>query len=95
MVSGIGPSILGHQHPAITKALHAQTDAYLHTLVYGEFILSPQTRLAAALTGRLPSSLDNVYFLSTGTEATEVAMKLAKRHTGRAEMVAIRNSYHG
>jgi acetylornithine/succinyldiaminopimelate/putrescine aminotransferase len=95
MVSGIGPSLLGHQHPAITKALHAQTDAYLHTLVYGEFILSPQTRLAAALTDRLPSSLDNVYFLSTGTEATEVAMKLAKRYTGRAEIIAIRDSYHG
>ncbi len=95
MVSGIGPSLLGHQHPSITAALHHQVDQYLHTLVYGEFILSPQTRLAAAIADRLPSSLNNVYFLSTGTEATEVAMKLAKRYTGRADMVAIKNSYHG
>jgi acetylornithine/N-succinyldiaminopimelate aminotransferase len=95
MVSGIGPSLLGHQHPTISAALHQQVDSYLHTLVYGEFVLSPQTRLAAALADRLPSSLNNVYFLSTGTEATEVAMKLAKRYTGRADMVAIKNSYHG
>jgi acetylornithine/N-succinyldiaminopimelate aminotransferase len=95
MVSGIGPSLLGHQHPSITAALHHQVDQYLHTLVYGEFILSPQTRLAAALADWLPSSLNNVYFLSTGTEATEVAMKLAKRYTGRVDMVAIKNSYHG
>lgn len=95
MVSGIGPSLLGHQHPSITAALHHQVDQYLHTLVYGEFILSPQTRLAAAIADRLPSSLNNVYFLSTGTEATEVAMKLAKRYTRRADMVAIKNSYHG
>src|SRR5690606_26092707 len=68
---------------------------YLHTLVYGEMILSPQVQLATKLASILPEKLDNVYFLSSGTEATEAAMKLAKRHTGRYEICAFRDAYHG
>lgn len=95
LISGIGPSLLGHQHPAIKNAIKSQTEKYLHTLVYGEFILSPQTQLAYELLRYLPASLNNIYYLSTGTEATELAMKLAKRYTGRSEIAAVEKSYHG
>jgi len=95
LISGIGPSLLGHNNPAIIEAIKAQTDKYLHTLVYGEFILSPQAKLTRMLIDLLPPKLNNVYLLSTGTEATELAMKLSKRVTGRREIVAMNNSYHG
>jgi acetylornithine/succinyldiaminopimelate/putrescine aminotransferase len=95
LISGIGPSILGHQHPSIIEAIKSQADKYLHTLVYGEFILDPQTLLADALVKLLPPQLDNIYYLSTGTEATEMAMKLAKKYTGRQEIIASNQSYHG
>jgi acetylornithine/N-succinyldiaminopimelate aminotransferase len=95
LISGIGPSILGHQHPRIIEAIKNQADKYLHTLVYGEFVLSPQTLLAEALVKLLPSPLDNIYYLSTGTEAVELAMKLSKKFTGRHEIIASNLSYHG
>lgn len=95
LIAGISVSSLGHCHPAVVQAIKDQADRYLHTLVYGEFVLSPQVQLASLLTQQLPASLDSVYFVNSGTEATEGAMKLAKRATGRSEIIACRNAYHG
>ncbi len=95
LICGIGPSLLGHNHPKIIEAIHQQTDRYLHTMVYGEYVLSPQAEMAELLVQQLPDQLDNVYFLSTGTEAVEAAMKLAKRATGRSEIISMYNAYHG
>jgi acetylornithine/succinyldiaminopimelate/putrescine aminotransferase len=95
LIAGIGVSCLGHGHPAVIKAIKHQADQYLHTMVYGEFVLSPQTRLASLLCSVLPESLNNVYFVNSGTEATEGAMKLAKRFTGRQEIIACKKAYHG
>ena len=95
LIAGIGVSCLGHFHPAVVKAIKKQADTYLHTLVYGEFVLSPQVQLATLLSQHLPSSLDSVYFTNSGTEATEGAMKLAKRVTGRTHIVSCFNAYHG
>ena len=95
LIAGIGVSALGHSHPSVLKAIHEQADKYLHTLVYGEFVLAPQVQYATLLTQNLPPSLDSVYFTNSGTEATEGAMKLAKRYTGRSEIVSMRNAYHG
>ncbi|MCO6478112.1 MAG: aspartate aminotransferase family protein [Phaeodactylibacter sp.] len=95
LIAGIGVSCLGHRHPAVVEAVKAQLDKYLHTLVYGEFVLAPQVQLAERLAQALPGPLDSVYFVNSGTEATEGAMKLAKRHTGRYEIVACKKAYHG
>jgi acetylornithine/N-succinyldiaminopimelate aminotransferase len=95
LISGIGPNVLGHRHPRVTAAIHAQTDKYLHTLVYGEYVLAPQVQLATLLAQTLGGGLDSVYLTNSGAEATEGAMKLAKRQTGRTEFVACRNAYHG
>ena len=94
-ISGISVSSLGHCHPDVVNAVTSQVAKYMHTLVYGEYVLSPQVLLAKALADVLPESLSNVYFLNSGTEATELAMKLAKRYTGRQEIIACRNAYHG
>jgi acetylornithine/succinyldiaminopimelate/putrescine aminotransferase len=95
LISGIGVSGLGHRNPRVVAAIKNQVDKYLHTIVYGEFVLSPQVELATLLTAHLPESLDSVYFVNSGTEATEGAMKLAKRFTNRSEIIACRNAYHG
>jgi acetylornithine/succinyldiaminopimelate/putrescine aminotransferase len=95
LISGIGVSGLGHRNPSVVAAIKNQVDKYLHTIVYGEFVLSPQVELATLLTAHLPESLDSVYFVNSGTEATEGAMKLAKRFTNRGEIIACRNAYHG
>ena len=95
LIAGIGVSGLGHRNPAVVQAAKEQLDKYLHTLVYGEFILAPQVRLAELLAQNLPDPLDSVYYVNSGTEATEGAMKLAKRYTGRPEIVACKNAYHG
>jgi acetylornithine/succinyldiaminopimelate/putrescine aminotransferase len=95
LIAGIGVSALGHSHPSVLKAIHEQADKYLHTLVYGEFVLAPQVQYATLLTQNLPPSLNSVYFTNSGTEATEGAMKLAKRYTGRSEIIAMKNAYHG
>lgn len=95
LISGIGVSNIGHRHPNVVKALKDQIDQHLHVMVYGEFVQSPQVRLAEALTKTLPSQLDSVYLLNSGSEAVEGAMKLAKRYTGRSELVACQNAYHG
>jgi acetylornithine/succinyldiaminopimelate/putrescine aminotransferase len=95
LVSGISVSNIGHRHPAVTLAIEEQIHKYLHLNVYGEFIQSPQVRLAQKLVSLLPGSLDSVYFVNSGSEAIEGAMKLAKRYTGRFEVIAFNNAYHG
>ena len=95
LIAGISVSILGHRHPSVQKAVQAQLDKYWHTLVYGEFVLSPQVQLATLLTRNLPQTLNSVFFTNSGTEAIEGAMKLAKRFTGRTHFIAARNAYHG
>jgi acetylornithine/succinyldiaminopimelate/putrescine aminotransferase len=95
LIAGIGVSCLGHRHPAVVKAVKEQADRYMHTLVYGEFVLSPQVDLATLLSEQLPRELDSVYFVNSGAEATEGAMKLAKRYTGRGEIIACKKAYHG
>lgn len=94
LIAGIGVSALGHRHPRVEAAVLEQTGRYWHTLVYGEYILTPQVQLASLLAGQLPG-LDAVYLVNSGTEATEGAMKLAKRYTGRPDIVACRKAYHG
>jgi acetylornithine/succinyldiaminopimelate/putrescine aminotransferase len=95
LISGIGVSSLGHNHPKIIEAIHQQSSQYLHTLVYGEFILSPQVQLASLLAQQLPEKLNCSYFVNSGTEATEGAMKLAKRYTGRPKIISCKKAYHG
>ncbi len=95
LVSGVSVSNLGHGHPAVVEAVKKQAETYMHLMVYGEFIQSPQTEYAGWLVRNLPESLNNVYYVNSGSEAIEGAMKLAKRFTGRPEIVAFNNSYHG
>lgn len=95
LIAGIGVSSLGHRHPRVVAAAKAQLDKYLHTIVYGEFVLAPQVQLATLIVEQLPAPLDSVYFTNSGTEATEGAMKLAKRYTGRHEFISASRSYHG
>ena len=95
LISGISVSSLGHCHPKVVEAITKQANTFMHTIVYGEFVQSPQVNLAKAITDFLPSSLDSVYFVNSGAEATEGAMKLAKRVTGRTEIISFKNAYHG
>lgn len=94
-ISGIGVNNLGHGHPEILKAIHNQADNYLHTMVYGEHIQSPQVLLAKKLTDHLPISLNKVFFLSSGAEAIDCAIKTARKSTGRKKIYSFKNSYHG
>ena len=94
-ISGIAVSNSGHRHPKVVEAIKYQADKYLHVMVYGEFIQSPQVLLAQAIIDCLPKSFGSVYFVNSGSEASEGAMKLAKRFTGRRKMIAFRNAYHG
>jgi acetylornithine/succinyldiaminopimelate/putrescine aminotransferase len=95
LVSGFAVSNTGHRHPKVIQAIKDQADKYLHLTVYGEYIQSPQIKFASKLASILPSTLSSIYFVNSGAEATEGAMKLAKRYTGRAEIIACKNSYHG
>jgi acetylornithine/succinyldiaminopimelate/putrescine aminotransferase len=95
LVSGIAVSNTGHRHPKVLEAIRDQLDRFLHLNVYGEFIQSPQVHLAERLTGLLPKKLDSVYFVNSGSEAIEGALKLAKRFTGRTEIISFIDSYHG
>ncbi len=95
LIAGIGVSVLGHNQPAVVEAVCQQATTYMHTLVYGEFVLAPQAQYAKLLADNLPEGLDNVYFVNSGSEATEGAMKLAKRATGRREVISAIRSYHG
>lgn len=95
LIAGIGVSALGHCHPKVVDAINKQAVKYAHTMVYGEYILSPQVQLAKFICDLLPKNLDSVYFTNSGTEATEGAMKLAKRFTNKTEIISCYNSYHG
>ena len=93
--SGISVSSLGHRHPHVIQAIKDQLDKHLHTMVYGEHIHLPQVEYATLLTAQLDASLNAIYYLNSGSEVIEAAMKLAKRHTGRYEIISARKAYHG
>lgn len=102
LISGISVSNVGHRHPKVLQAIKDQLDKYMHQLVYGEFVQNPQVLLATTLIGTLSNFktyrediIDNVYFTNSGAEAVEGAMKLAKRYTGKPEIISCRNAYHG
>ncbi|MFY7840493.1 MAG: aspartate aminotransferase family protein [Lacibacter sp.] len=95
LIAGISVCNVGHRHPKVVAAIQEQLDKYMHLIVYGEFVETPQVQYAKLLTDHLPASLNSVYFTNSGAEATEGAMKLAKRVSNRAEIVAFKNSYHG
>jgi len=95
LISGVSVSNTGHRHPKVVKAVKDQVDSYMHLMVYGEMIQSPQVKYAARLTGLLPPQLDSCYFVNSGSEAVEGALKLAKRFTGRSRIIYFRNAYHG
>lgn len=95
LIAGISVCNIGHCHPAVVRAIQHQSEQYLHLLVYGELIETPQVAYAHYLAQHLPPSLDAVYFTNSGAEAVEGAMKLAKRSTGRTNIIAFNKSYHG
>lgn len=95
LIAGIGVSNVGHCHPAVVEAVKNQAESYMHIMVYGEFVQSPQVNFAKALADVLPANLNCTYFVNSGAEAVEGAMKLAKRYTHRTEIISCNNSYHG
>ena len=95
LISGIGVSNVGHRHPQVVNACKAQLDQYMHLMVYGEYVQSPQAQLAKALTDTLPDPLKAVYLVNSGSEAIEGAIKLAKRFTGRPNIISCIDAYHG
>jgi acetylornithine/succinyldiaminopimelate/putrescine aminotransferase len=95
LISGVSVSNLGHHHPQIIAAIKAQVDKYMHLMVYGELIQSPQLQFAELLSQQLPDQLNSIYLVNSGSEAIEVAMKLAKRITGRSKIISCQNAYHG
>jgi len=95
LIGGISVCNIGHGHPAVKEAIKQQVDKYTHIMVYGELIQSPQVLYAQMLTQHLPDNLDTVYFTNSGTEATEGALKLARRVTGKTDIISCNNSYHG
>jgi putrescine aminotransferase len=95
LIAGISVSNVGHRHPKVVEAIKAQVDKYMHLMVYGEYIQTPQVQLATRLLQTLPKKFESVYFVNSGAEATEGALKLAKRYTGRGRIVSCINAYHG
>lgn len=95
LISGISVCNLGHSNEAVLQAIAKQSRTYMHTMVYGEFVQSPQVAYAIALSQKLPDTLNCVYFTNSGSEATEGALKLAKRYTGRTKIISFNKSYHG
>ncbi|MEZ2337741.1 aspartate aminotransferase family protein [Mucilaginibacter sp. RCC_168] len=95
LISGIGVSSLGHGNPKVIAAIKHQVDQYMHLMVYGEYVQTPQVRFAEKLVSVLPQNMESVYFTNSGAEAVEGALKLAKRYTGRQQIIACHNSYHG
>ena len=95
LIAGISVCNIGHRHPAVVDAIKKQADDYLHIMVYGELIENPQVQYARLLSSHLPGNLQSVFYTASGSEATEGAMKLAKRYTGRTKIVSFKNSYHG
>lgn len=95
LVAGVSACTLGHCHPRVVNAVKDQAEKYMHVMVYGEFIQAPQLDLAKSLAEILPDTLNCTYFVNSGVEAIEASMKLAKRYTGRSEIISCKNSYHG
>src|SRR6185437_695064 len=95
LIGGISVCNIGHRHPKVIEAIKEQADKYLHVMVYGELVQSPQVQYAEQLAKHLPENLDCVYFTNSGTEATEGAIKLARRSTNRTDIISCNNSYHG
>lgn len=95
LVSGVSVSNVGHKNPKIIEAINNQLQKYMHLMVYGEYVLSPQVLYAQLLTKNLPEKLNSVYYVNSGSEAIEGAMKLAKRFTGKQNIIACKNAYHG
>ena len=95
LISGISVSSIGHSHPSVIKAIIGQTKKHLHLMVYGEYIQSPQVKLAVKLSDLTDHLLNSVYFVNSGSEAIEGAIKLARRYTGKKEIIACENAYHG
>jgi acetylornithine/N-succinyldiaminopimelate aminotransferase len=95
LIAGVSVSNIGHNNPMVIKAVKEQLDKHMHLMVYGEFIQKPQVQLAEKLCSLLPGKLNSVYFTSSGSEAVEGSIKLARRHTGRHEVISFRNAYHG
>jgi len=95
MIGGISVCNIGHCHPAVVKAIKKQAETYLHVMVYGELVQSPQVKYAELIAKHLPANLDSVYFVNSGAEATEGALKLARRATGRTDIISCNNAYHG
>lgn len=95
LIAGFSVANIGHSNPKVIEAVHAQVEKYMHLIVYGEFIEAPQVAYAKLLTDHLPETLNSVYFTNSGAEATEGAMKLAKRVTGRSKIIAFNKAYHG
>ena len=92
LIGGISVCNIGHRHPAVVNAVKKQADEYLHIMVYGELVENPQVKYASLLAKYLPPNLHSIFFTASGSEATEGAMKLAKRYTGRAQIVSFKNS---
>lgn len=95
LISGISVSNVGHCNPRVVKAIQEQSEKYMHLMVYGEYVQTPQNKLAEAICNQLPKTLNNVYFVNSGSEAIEGALKLAKRYTKRTEIISCKNAYHG
>lgn len=95
LIGGISVCNIGHRHPHVVEAIKAQADKYLHVMVYGETVQAPQVQYATLLASHMPGNLKSVYFTNSGAEATEGALKLARRVTGRTDVIACNNSYHG
>ena len=94
-VAGVSACSLGHRHPKVVAAIKKQLDSYMHVMVYGEYIQSPAVKLCKLLASHLPHKLEKTYLTNSGTEAIDGAMKLARRYTGRSEIIAAKNAYHG
>lgn len=95
LVAGVSVSNVGHANPEVVRAVQEQAARYMHVMVYGELVETPQVRYAARIAGLLPDALESVYFVNSGAEAVEGALKLAKRFTGRTELISMRRAYHG
>ena len=95
LIAGISVCNVGHGHPKVIEAIKKQADDYMHIMVYGELVESPQVAYAKMLTDHLPASLNSVFYTASGSEATEGAMKLSKRFTARTQIISFKNSYHG
>ena len=94
-VAGVSACSLGHGHPRVVEAIKAQVDQYMHVMVYGEYVQEPAVAYSKLLASLLPKNLSTTYLVNSGTEAMEGALKLARRHTGRSQIIAAKNAYHG